>query len=100
MLLTADSQRRRTAVSGAEFHFLTAFFSFNGELLKLACRRHDGLAYNGKYMPTNITGEYAISESEDISTQMSLYNKRYEAAYYQMSEADQDTTGMQEWLLI
>lgn len=56
-------------------------------------------AKNGKYMPADITGEYEISESEDISTQMALYNKRYEAAYYQVTEADKDTTGMQEWLL-
>jgi hypothetical protein len=55
-------------------------------------------AKNSKYMPADITGEYEISENEDISTQMSLYNKRYEAAYYQMAEADKDTTGMQEWV--
>lgn len=54
---------------------------------------------NGKYMPVDITGEFEISEDEDISIQMSLYNKRYEAAYYQVTEADKDTTGMQEWLL-
>ena len=54
---------------------------------------------NGKYLPANITGDYQINENEDISIQMSLYNKRYEAAYYQVTEADKDTTGMQEWLL-
>lgn len=53
---------------------------------------------NGKYMPLNITGDYQINENEDISIQMSLYNKRYEAAYYQVTETDKDTTGIQEWL--
>ena len=54
---------------------------------------------NEKYIPANMLGEYEISESEDISVQMTLYNKRYEAAYYQVSEADKDTTGLQEWAL-
>ncbi len=54
---------------------------------------------NGKYMPANITGEFEIGEDEDISIQMSLYNKRYEAAYYQITEADKDTTGIQEWYI-
>lgn len=54
---------------------------------------------NGKYMPVNITGDYEISEDEDISIQISLYNKRYEAAYYQVAEADKDTAGMQEWVV-
>lgn len=54
---------------------------------------------NGKYLPANITGEYEINEEEDISIQMSLYNKRYEAAYYQVTETDTDTIEMQEWLL-
>ena len=53
---------------------------------------------NGKYMPANIFGNYIIDESEDISIQMTLYNKRYEAAYFQVSEADKDTTSMQEWI--
>ena len=53
---------------------------------------------NSKYLPINMTGGYEISESEDISTQMSVYNKRYEAAYYQVTKEDQDTTGVQEWL--
>lgn len=53
---------------------------------------------NGKYMPANITGDYEIGENEDISIQMSLYNKRYEAAYFQMTEAARDTAAMQEWL--
>ena len=54
---------------------------------------------NGKYMPVDITGEFEIGEDEDISIQMSLYNKRYEAAYYQITEADKDTTGIQEWYI-
>ena len=54
---------------------------------------------NSKYLPANLTGEYEISEDEDISVQMSLYNKRYEAAYYQVSEADKDTAELQKWAL-
>lgn len=54
---------------------------------------------NAKYVAANITGEYEISESEDISSQMFLYNKRYEAAYWQITDADKDTTGLQEWAL-
>lgn len=53
---------------------------------------------NSKYIPANLSGEYEISESEDISIQMSLYNKRYEAAYYQVTEDDMDTTIVQEWI--
>lgn len=52
---------------------------------------------NSKYIPANLSGEYEISESEDISIQMSLHNKRYEAAYYQVTEDDMDTTIVQKW---
>lgn len=51
---------------------------------------------NEKYIPTNNLGEYEICESERISIQMSLYNKRYEASYYQITS---DTVAAQEWLL-
>lgn len=54
---------------------------------------------NSKYIPANLSGEYEISESEDISIQMSLHNKRYEAAYYQVTEDDMDTTIVQKWFL-
>jgi len=50
-------------------------------------------AKNKKYMPQNIEGKFEIDQGEDISIQMSLYNKRYEAAYFQIFESDYDTTG-------
>jgi hypothetical protein len=52
---------------------------------------------NGKYIPQNFVGEYEIGEDEKISFEMIVNKKRYEAAYYQVSEADQDTTGLTEW---
>ena len=54
---------------------------------------------NGKYFPQNMLGEYNIKEDEDISYEMLVRNKRYQAAYYQVTEADQDTTGIEEWAL-
>lgn len=50
-------------------------------------------AKNKKYMPQDIEGKFEIDQGEDISIQMSLYNKRYEAAYFQIFESDYDTTG-------
>lgn len=42
---------------------------------------------NPKYSPRNLSGEsFAIPEDEDISYQMTVKNKRYEAAYIQMPE--------------
>lgn len=52
---------------------------------------------NSKYIPQNFIGEYTIGEDVDISLEMSLEKKRFEAAYYQVSDADQDTTGIAEW---
>jgi len=54
---------------------------------------------NGKYLPQNLLGQYALNDEEDISYEMSVHNKRYQAAYYQVTEADQDTTGISEWLI-
>lgn len=46
---------------------------------------------NTKYVvPSFVTESYEIKEDEDISTQMALYNKRYEANYWQVTEADKD----------
>ena len=54
---------------------------------------------NGKYIPQNILGMYTIDENEDISYEMLVHNKRYQASYYQITEADKDTTGVSEWML-
>jgi len=54
---------------------------------------------NSKYLPANLTGEYEISEDEDISHQMIVRNKRYEASYWQVADTDKDTTAFQEWAL-
>ncbi|MBQ1408693.1 MAG: hypothetical protein IIY87_02930 [Bacteroidales bacterium] len=54
---------------------------------------------NGKYIPQDFVGEYSIGEDVDISYEMTVDNKRFEAAYYQVSEADQDTTGLADWAI-
>lgn len=54
---------------------------------------------NDKYVPQNVFGEYEIGEEEDISYEMSVHQKRYQAAYYQISEADKDTTGFTQWAI-
>ena len=54
---------------------------------------------NGKYLPQNLLGQYTLSDGEDISYEMTVHNKRYQAAYYQVTEADQDTTGVSEWFI-
>ena len=46
---------------------------------------------NGKYMSAS-TSSYIISESEDISYEMTVHNKRYEAAYFQALDAEQTDT--------
>ena len=51
------------------------------------CRQFDA---NGKYWsPSN----YILSEEEDISYEMTVHNKRYQAAYYQFNVLE----GMQEY---
>ena len=60
------------------------------------CRQ---FAQNDKYIPQNVFGEYEIGDDEDISYEMSVHNKRYQAAYYQISEADKDTTGFTQWAI-
>lgn len=42
-------------------------------------------AENGKYVSLD---DYTIPEDEDISYEMSVHNKRYEAIFYQLPEAD------------
>lgn len=59
------------------------------------CRQ---FAENEKYVPQNLTGNYEIESDEDISYNITVRNKRYEAAYFQMTEKDkeflQDTTAL------
>ena len=57
----------------------------------------DQFSKNEKYMPADFLGEYKISEDADISYEMSVKNKRYEASYFQVSKADQDTSGFTQW---
>lgn len=49
-------------------------------------------------MPQNLEG-YSIGEDEKISYEITVHGKRYQAAYYQFSDADADTTGMYNWAL-
>lgn len=59
------------------------------------CRQ---FAENEKYVPQNLTGNYEIESDEDISYNITVRNKRYEAGYFQMTEKDkeflQDTTAL------
>ncbi len=59
------------------------------------CRQ---FAENEKYLPQNLTGNYEIESDEDISYNITVRNKRYEAGYFQMTEKDkeflQDTTAL------
>ena len=49
---------------------------------------------NGKYAPADMLGNFTIAEDVKISYEMTVNNKRFEAAFFQMSEADKDTTGI------
>ncbi len=46
---------------------------------------------NEKYIPQNFIGGYEIDGNEDISYEMVVNNKRYQAAYYQVSAKEIDT---------
>lgn len=52
---------------------------------------------NGKYIPQNLIGEYVITNEEDISYEMNVHNKRFEADYYQFSAKDIDSTTIDNW---
>lgn len=49
--------------------------------------RFNNLCYqfenNERYMPANLKG-FSLSDDEDISYEISVHNKRYEASYYQL----------------
>ena len=53
---------------------------------------------NGKYAQQNPFDDYIIGEDVDISYEMTVKNKRFEASYFQVTEADMDTTGMGLWM--
>lgn len=57
---------------------------------------------NSKYV--NIMGDQTISEGEDIGYEVNVHNKRYEAVFYQKSQAGDDMAGDLEnrfvWFMI
>ncbi|MBQ4420228.1 MAG: hypothetical protein II878_01625 [Bacteroidales bacterium] len=59
------------------------------------CRQ---FAENEKYLAQNLTGNYEIESDENISYNITVRNKRYQAGYFQMTEKDkeflQDTIGL------
>lgn len=54
---------------------------------------------NDKYRPQDLVGDYEISEDEDISYEMAAHDKRYQASYLQLSDADKDTASMRKWVM-
>lgn len=54
---------------------------------------------NDKYVPQNVFGNFELSDDEDISYEMLVHNKRYQAGYYQVTDADKDTSGAAQWLM-
>ena len=49
---------------------------------------------NGKYLPASLSdSDYVIPEDENISYELAVHNKRYQAAFYQMP-ADLDSTAL------
>lgn len=47
---------------------------------------------NEKYIQKDLLGSYEIGEDVDISYEMIVHKKRFQAAYYQISEEDNNTT--------
>lgn len=45
---------------------------------------------NEKYVAQTVMGDFEIDGSEDISYQMTVNNKRYQAAYFQMTDKDKE----------
>ncbi|MBP5413235.1 MAG: hypothetical protein J6Y47_08285 [Bacteroidales bacterium] len=52
------------------------------------CRQ---FANNDKYIKSNIFAEYEIDEKEDISYELTVHDKHYQASYYQISSVDDIT---------
>lgn len=52
---------------------------------------------NGKYVPSDFVGDFGIASDVDLSYELNVDNKRFEASYYQASESELDTTGLFDW---
>ena len=50
---------------------------------------------NSRYESRSDDG-FEIAESEDISYEMTVHDKRYEAAFFQLSDLDKDTIAMRD----
>ena len=51
----------------------------------------------GKYAPADLLGNFTIDDDVDISYEMAANKKRFEAAFYQVTPEDLDTTGIYEY---
>ena len=54
---------------------------------------------NEKYVPADLEGRYELDEKEDISYEMIVNKKRYQASYSQLTPSDIDTTDLQKYAL-
>lgn len=54
---------------------------------------------NSKYIKLNYWEDYAIGDDVNLTYEIGVKDKRFEAAYCQYAEADKDTTGMAAWLI-
>ena len=52
---------------------------------------------NKKYIPQNLKGGYEIKDYEDFSYDLIVKEKRFEAAYYQISENDLDSADFKNY---
>lgn len=52
---------------------------------------------NSKYIPQDFEGKYEISDDVDLSYEIMVNKKRYEAAYYQVTEKDMDSISAREF---
>lgn len=52
---------------------------------------------NSKYIPQDFEGKYEISDDVDLSYEIIVNKKRYEAAYYQVTEKDMDSISAREF---
>lgn len=66
------------------------------------CKQFSDKKNYPKYFPQNIVGGYEISDEDDISYEITVKDKRYEASFYQISETDismlSDTVGFSHWI--
>ncbi len=51
---------------------------------------------NGKYLPAILSEDYEINENEDISYEMTVHSKRYEAVYFQ-ADIKNDSAALMEY---